>query len=499
MSAERSDGCLMGIDVGTSSTKGVLVDLSGNLLAEASIAHGVSRPHPGWAEQDPDEMWWQDFCRISLQLTASAQAPVLAVGASGIGPCVAVANDNGVPLRPAILYGIDTRATEEIEEFKDRFGADTVLARCGAPITTQATGPKLAWLRRHEPPIYNQARKVFMASSYLVWKLTSRYVLDHHSASQSVPLYDLDRREWIEEWAGEVAPGIALPELVSPCEVVGTVTQQAADATGLAVGTPVAGGTIDAWAEAVSVGADRPGSTMLMYGTTMFIVSTESTPRRHRSLWGTVGTWPDTWCLAGGMAASGALTSWFSELVGEVSFEQLSAEALATPPGSRGLMVLPYFAGERTPLFDPAARGVIAGLTLSHGRAEIYRALLEATAYGVRHNFEAMADAGADLSSVVGVGGGTKGGLWTQIVSDVTRHPQSLRRYGIGASYGDAKLAGVAIGRIAENEPWNPTSHVVAPNPANAGLYDELYDIYRNLYSTTADIAHQLAAIDERS
>lgn len=487
--------CLLGVDVGTSSTKGVLTSLDGELLATAERQHGVSSPRPGFAEHDADRTWWAEAVEVTRELVGQAPSPVAAVGTSGIGPCVALADAGGRPLRPAILYGIDTRATAEIAELEGRLGAGEVLRRCGSPLTTQATGPKLMWLAGHEAETYRAASKTFMASSYLVWRLTRRYVLDHHSASQSVPLYDRRLGAWAEDWSSEIAPGIELPELVWPADVVGTVSGPAAAETGLDEGTPVCAGTIDAWAESVSVGADRPGFTMLMYGTTMFLVATADVPRSHEALWGTVGVWPGMWCLAGGMSTSGALTAWLRDLVGGPSYGSLVAEAAAVPAGAGGLVILPYFAGERTPLFDPLARGVIAGLTLDHGRAELYRAVLEATAYGVRHNLETMEGAGADLSRLVAVGGGTKGSLWAQVVSDVTGRPQTLRRYSIGAAYGDAFLAGVAAGLVEPGAAWNPTAQVLEPDRATADCYQDLYAVYRSLYPATRDQVHALARV----
>ena len=211
-----------------------------------------------------------------------------------------------------------------------------------------------------------------MASSFLVRRLTGEYVLDHHSASQCDPLYDLAAEGWIEEWAALVAPGLALPRLLWPGEQAGTVTAAAAAETGLREGTPVATGTIDAWAEALSVGAVNEGDTMLMYGSTMFIVEVVPQTVGDPRLWLTAGVLPHTRTLAAGMATSGSLTGWLQGIAGGVPFETLLAEAAASPPGAHALVTLPYFAGERTPLFDPRARGVVIGLTLSHQRGDLY-------------------------------------------------------------------------------------------------------------------------------
>jgi xylulokinase len=355
----------------------------------------------------------------------------------------------------------------------------------------------MAWLRRNEPKIWAQTRRFFMASSFLVERLTGIYVLDHHSASQCDPLYDLSSEAWIRDWADEVAPGLELPPLAWSDEVAGTVTPAAATTTGIPAGTAVAVGTIDAWAEALSVGVQVPGDTMLMYGTTMFIVSVTERVVPHPAMWATTGVSAGTRTFAAGMATSGALTGWFRSLVGEPPFEELVKAASGAPAGSDGLVVLPYFAGERTPIYDPDARGLILGLTLRHGRAELYRALLEGTAFGVRHIAETMELAGTSPKRIVAVGGGTKGDLWTRIVSDVTGLPQVIPVETIGAAYGDAMLAVMAVGqRDAAN--WNSAAALVEPDPSVAGLYDELYSVYRSLYPATMEQAHTLAAVQQR-
>ncbi len=486
---------LLGVDIGTSSSKGVLAGPDGEVIATAVRPHDLSLPRPGWAEHDAEKIWWEDFRVISAELMQEAGGEVAAVCASGIGPCLLPADAEGRPLRPAILYGIDTRATSEIEELSERYGAEAILERCGSPLTTQAVGPKLLWFRRNEPQIWEQTRYFLMANSFIVHRLTGEYVLDHHSASQCDPLYDIEKNCWIEEWASEIAPGLALPRLLWPSEVAGEVTPAAAEATGIPAGTPVAAGTIDAWSEAASVGVRKPGDMMLMYGTTMFMVEVLSKAAASPSLWGTVSLFPGTRNLAAGMATSGALTAWLKKISGDLPYEKLVEEAAGVAPGSNGLVVLPYFAGERTPLFDPKARGVICGLTLSHGRGHLYRAMLEATAYGVRHIFEVMQEAGGGGRRLVAVGGGTKGGLWTKIVSDVTGKTQELPKVTIGASYGDALLAAIASGLVEPSTEWNSISTVVEPDAELNKVYSTLYDIYRDLYPATRIQTHALAEL----
>jgi xylulokinase len=376
---------VLGIDIGTGSTKGVLARPDGQIVATASRTHRMSLPRPGWAEMDAEAIWWADVAAISRELLPKADGATIAgVCVSGLGPCLVVTDDDARPLRDAILYGIDMRATAEIEELTERLGAERILERCGKALSTQAVGPKLLWLSRHEPELWRRVRRWYSANGFVVARLTGEYVIDHHTASQCDPLYDLTQNDWARDFAAEVIPELALPRLAWPSEVVGTVTAAAAEQTGLPVGTPVAAGTVDAWAEAFSAGVRAPGDLMLMYGSTMFFVQVLEHRTTHPGLWTTAGVQAGTTTLAAGMATSGSLTSWLQELVGGVSFDQLVKEAAATPPGSDGLVLLPYFAGERTPIFDPHARGVIAGLTLRHQRGHLFRAVYEGIAFGIR-------------------------------------------------------------------------------------------------------------------
>jgi xylulokinase len=489
---------VIGVDIGTSSSKGVLVAFDGTVLATAVREHTVQRPLPGRVEMDAG-VWWDEAVALIAELGAAHPADVRAVGVSGMGPCVLVTDEGGKPLRPAMLYGIDTRAGEQIARLTGALGgAEAIRERCGSALSTQAAGPKLAWLADHEPTVAAQARRFFQPSSWLGWKLTGAYYLDHHSASQCTPMYDAGALDWYEPWARVVAPDLDLPPLCWPGDVVGEVSAQAAAETGLAAGTPVIAGTIDAWSEASSVGADRVGDLMLMYGTTMFLINTVAEPRTAETLWGTVGARPGTRNLAGGMATSGAITTWLADLFGSRDYPHLLSLADAAGPGAGGLLMLPYFAGERTPVADPDARGVIAGLTVSHTRGDLYRAALEATAYGVRHNVAAIEAAGGAVDRVVAVGGGAQGGLWTQIVSDVTGHPQAIPAATVGASFGAAFFAAAAV-RPVDIDEWNPIIDTAEPRPRLRATYDELYELYLSLYPATADIAHRLAVHQHRA
>ena len=484
----------LGIDVGSSATKGVLVDAAGRSEAVAELPHGISRPRPGRAEQDAERDWWAGAVDVTRSLVGGRAERVAAVGVTGLGPCLVPTGADGRPLRAAILYGIDSRAGDQITRLTAELGPDAILARCGAQLTSQSVGPKMRWLVDEEPRVWAATRRIFGAASYLVSRLTGEYVLDHHSASHWAPLYDVTRNAWIVEWAERAAPGLSLPSLVWPHQACGRVSRDAAAATGLAEGTPVAGGTIDSWAEVVAAGLRGPGEGLLVYGTSMFLTEVGSPARVDTRLWRTVGFTPGSHNVAAGVGSSGALTAWFRELTGSPPYDELMDEAESAGPGAGGLLALPYFAGERTPWFDPDLRGAIFGLTASHGRGHVFRALLEATAFAVRQNLEAMHEAGATIASLRSGGGGASCALWPQIVSDVTGLPQDVRGGSDRAGVGAALLAAMAVGAATLETEWRTPRTPVRPRAPLRALYDDLYGRFRELTLATLPQAHTLAA-----
>lgn len=334
---------VVGIDIGTSSSKGILVGLDGRIIRTAVRSHRAQRPAPQRFEMDA-ELWWSEFTDLAEELTAPGDATVVAVGVSGMGPCMLLTDESGSPLRPAILYGVDSRATEQIERLNRELGAERIRERGGSALSSQAVGPKLAWVAEHEPAVWARTRRLFMPASWLVWKLTGEYLLDYHSASQCSPLFDAEALDWYTPWAETIAPGLDLPPLRWPGDLAGLTTSPIG---GIPTGVPVVVGTIDAWSEAISVDAQTPGDLMLMYGTTMFLVLTVDARVTSPSMWATVGAIKGTRNLAGGMATSGAITSWLAELTG-ADFATLGDEAAVSGIGAQGVLMLPYFAGERT-------------------------------------------------------------------------------------------------------------------------------------------------------
>jgi xylulokinase len=405
----------------------------------------------------------------------------------------------GAPLMNAILYGVDTRAAREIEDLTAAIGADTIFARCGNVLTSQSVGPKILWLKRHRADIYARAHKFLNSTSFLVHRLTGRFVADHYTGANASPLYLIDEQTWSGALAPDVVEIERLPDLAWTTDVAGGVTQRAAEETGLAAGTPVIVGTIDAAAEAISVGVLDVGEMMLMYGSTVFAILVAGERVKDERLWHAPWLFPGQHACMAGLATSGALTHWFvdrfaRDLDPQTAMAELAAQGQASPPGANGLVFLPYFSGERTPIHDPHAKGAILGLTLAHTRADAYRALIEGIAFGTNHILETYAEAGAPLRAIYAVGGGLRNRLWTQATSDVSQRPQEVRRVSLGASYGDGFLAALAIGDVLREaiKAWNPPASRIEPEVANAEVYRRRYAVFRELYPRTRDLMARL-------
>lgn len=491
----------LGIDIGTFESKGALVDRDGRIVATASTPHEMIVPRPGWAEHRAEEDWWGDFVTLTRRLldeSGAAPGTIDAVACSAIGPCMLPVDAGGRPLMNAVLYGVDNRAAVEVAELTARIGADTLLDRCGNALTSQSVGPKILWLRRARPDIFAQTARVLTSTSFLVERLTGETVIDHYTAANFAPLYDIARQDWTDDLAPDILPLDRLPRLMWSTEIAGHVTSHAAAATGLRAGTPVTAGTIDAAAEAVSVGVRRPGDMMLMYGSTIFIIMPTAARRAAPALWHAPWLVPGSHAAMAGLATSGTLTHWFRDrfardLPRETAFATLAAEAEASEPGARGLIALPYFSGERTPLHDPHARGAFFGLDLTHSRGDLYRALIEGIAFGTRHVLDTYEAADERPARLIAVGGGTKNRLWLQATSDITGRNQELRATSLGAAYGDAFLAACAIGTAAPGDidRWNPPRETVTASPDP--VYETRYRQFRRLYDQTRDLMAELA------
>lgn len=490
----------LGVDIGTFETKGVLVDSDGQIIASAARGHEMIVPQPGWAEHRADLDWWGDFVFVTRAILAQSgvdPTDIACVACSAIGPCMLPVDRDGAPLMNGVLYGVDTRAVAEIELLNGQIGADVILERCGNALTSQSVGPKILWLKNQRPEVFAKTAHILTSTSYLVMKLTGEITIDHYTAANFSPLYDVDRLDWTDDLAPDIIPLNRLPRLLWSTEIAGQITAQAAAETGLAIGTPVTTGTIDAAAEAVSVGVQKPGDMMMMYGSTIFIILLTDTRVRDPRLWYAPWLTPGSHASMAGLATSGTLTHWFRdqfarELSRDEAFPVLALEAAASPAGANGLLMLPYFSGERTPIHNPSAKGAFFGLNLTHTRGDMYRAMIEGIAYGTAHVSETFRDAGQIPSRLMAVGGGTQNALWLQATSDVSGLDQIVCDKTVGASYGNAFLAAVAIGQADPGDiaDWNPVvKHITAQTYP---IYQKHYGLFRRLYEQTRDIAAEL-------
>lgn len=503
---------LLGVDVGSHETKGVLADASGSVVASAVLKHEMDYPEPGFVEHDVEKVWWGEFATICRTLVDQAEidaADIAGLSVSAAFGMVPVDREIN-PLRAGgILYGIDTRSTAEIEELNQRLGEDTILQRCGNPLSTQQMGTKVLWLKNNEPDIYRRAYCFLPSSSFIVARLTGACVIDHLHAGFFGPLYDLKQQAWGQDLCEGIVEIERLPAIKWASEIAGHVTAKAAELTGLAEGTPVCVGTSDVATEALSIGVTQPGHCMMMYGSTAWITLLVKEPVLHEKLWASPYIFPGVFCLHGGTATSGSLTRWVrdntaGELIaaesdgGEEAYSQLTRMVKGIPAGSDGIVILPYLAGERSPINDPDAKGMIFGLQMRHSRAHLYRAALEGVGYSINHTLNVMRDAGADPELLTAVGGGTKSDVWLQSVSDITGVPQEVPAITLGASYGNAFLAGYAAGLFENPEDirqWVDVAKRVEPDKDPAETYAALMKIYLQLYNRTADLMADIGKV----
>lgn len=499
---------LLGFDAGTYESKGTLCDIRGNVVATAFAPHLLKVPKPGYAEHDPMGDWWMDFKKIVKELLEKSGVKaeeIAGVGISTVMAGITPVDENCEPLRNAILYGIDSRSQKQVQDLKNEIGEDVMMEKCGAVVDQESFGPKIRWIHDNEPEIFKKTRHFTIASGFLTARLTGEYYVDRYSASAALPMYDTRNCCWNEELTPYVCSVDQLPRVAGTTDVIGRITREAALETGLAEGTPVITGTTDAGAEAVSVGVTEPGDMMLMYGSTMFVVYVSPVRNDTTGLSITPYTISGNYALYCGMATTGSLTRWIrdqfgrdllaaEEAGGESAYAALAKEAAQIPAGSDGLIVLPYFLGERMPIQDPNAKGVIFGLNLRHTRGHIMKAAYEGMGYGLDQNLSLLRKAGLHLDHVVSVGGGTKAPQWLQTISDVCGIRQTVPEITIGASYGDAMLAGVGIGALtaADIKKIVKVKYVTEPNMANHAQYEPMKKHFAELYKRNADIMHQL-------
>jgi len=429
---------LVGLDVGTTGVKALAISAEGAVLARAEQEYPLSTPWPGWAEQDPAD-WWR--------ASETALAGVGVDGADGIGlsgqmhGLVTLDRDDRV-LRPAILWN-DQRTAAECAEIEARLGLERLVALTGNRALTGFTAPKLLWLRRHEPAVYSRIEHVLLPKDYIRLRLGGERAIDVADASGTL-LFDVGHRRWSDEMLEVLeVPAAWLPPAFESPEVSART----------AGGVPIAAGAGDQAAGALGVGVDRPGALSVVLGTSgvVFVALPRFQADPEARVHAFCHAVPDGWHAMGVMLSAAGSLRWLRDAVAPASsYDELLAEAAGVPPGSDGVLFLPYLSGERTPHADPNARGAFTGLSLSHRRGHLVRAVLEGVAYGLRDSLELLRGLGVRPELGRASGGGARSRLWLEIVASVLGLPLELTAVEEGAAYGAALLGGVAAGVFSD-------------------------------------------------
>jgi xylulokinase len=486
------DQYLLGIDIGTTATKGILLHPGRGIVAEAEAPAQLISRRAGWAEEDPEE-WWRNVGEVTRKCFLKAgvgKDAVAGVGVSGMVPTLILLDGRNNVLRPSIQQN-DARSFEEIQAFRKQVDENDLLQRTGSAVTQQSIGPKLLWLRRNEPECMAKAVRLMGSYDYIVHRLTGSFSCERNWALES-GLFDLRRQDWDDHLLTlSTAPREWLGQVHWPAEIAGEVTSEAARHTGLAEGTPVVAGSADHIASAFSAGVKSPGDLLVKLGGAGDILSDLDELVVDPRLFLDYHVIPGKYLINGCMAASGSIIKWFrTHFAPDADYPTLDAEGSSAPPGSEGLVLLPYFLGEKTPINDPLARGVLFGLTLTHTRGHVYRAILEGIAYGFQHHLAVLAERNLRAKRARVTNGGARSALWKQVTADVLGIPLEEVAHHPGSSMGAAFVAGMGTGQFkdwGEIERFIEISAVVRPDPQAHKVYQQIFGVYRDLYESLKD------------
>lgn len=499
---------LLGTDIGTSGTKTILVDLSGHVLSQDLQEYNVLTPEPLWAEQWPDV--WLDAVKRSIRRTvekaAVSKEEIAGLCISGLYGGAGVPLDQEMnPVRPCIIW-MDRRAEQQEAWVKANLDVEKLTR-----ITQNGTDPyygylKILWIRQNEPDHWDKIKLFLPPNAYIIYKLTGEAAIDYSSAGNLGGIFDLTKRSWSKEMMDALGIPLTMmpPRIVENTEAVGKLSEEASAQLGLASGIPVFNGGVDCGAAAFGMGVFEPGTFAATVGTSMCAAFVHEGEIQNRELI----SWPYVYQAKkltysfGGAATAGAVVKWFRDTFaqkekesGQDAYMLLDQQAEKIPVGSDGLVVLPYFMGERSPLWDTNAKGVIFGLSLVHTKAHIYRAVLESVAYSLRHTIECC---NVDPNAMIMLSGGvSKSPLWKQIFADVTGHRIVCPVQTVEANLGDAMLAGLGTGLVTESDlrNWDVLGEPIAPNEEHHHVYDRYYKIYRDLYCHLKDDMAEISKI----
>jgi xylulokinase len=486
---------LLGLDIGTTSTIGILIDDRGGTIAVESRPVTFHSDHANWAEEDTAE-WWRNVGEICRALVAKAgdASAIAAVGVTGMLPAVILLDRSGRPLRRSIQQN-DARATVELEAYRAAMDESAFLSLTGTGYSQQLVGPKLMWLRRHEPDVFSQATHVLGASDYITYRLSGSLQVEHNWALES-GFVSIATGAYDDRLIGlaTIDHGL-LPPIRKSHDVVGSISAEAALHTGLGAGTPVVAGCADHVASAFVCGAARNGDLVIKFGGAGDILLSSDAPVADRRLFIDYHIVPGLYFPNGCMAASGTFLNWIVRnwAGGEVdaaraaglSIHQWLDRRAMELPAEGGLLFLPYVLGEKTPLMDPHARGTLIGLGLHHDLRHVWRAALEGVVFGFRHHVEVFAERGLTVSQVFAADGGAASDLWLQIAADVLQRPVTRIDRHPGSCLGAAFVAGMGVGLLKD---WSDIGRYVAagrqfiPQPSATAVLDRKYQLWRESY-----------------
>jgi xylulokinase len=497
---------LIGIDVGTSGTRVLLVDAAGKVVGSTVRDHAPFRsPQPGWAEQDPED-WWQAAIHAIpalLQATSTSADEIAAIGLSGQMHGAVLLDSADRVLRPALIW-CDQRTAAQAASLTAQLGSERLIQLTSNPALTNFTLTKLLWVRSHEPALWQRFRSFLLPKDYVRFRLTGEKAMDVADASGTL-LLDVAHRRWSSEMLAAVEmPASILPHLYECHEIAGTVTAEAAALTGLRAGTPVVAGAGDQAAGALGMGIVRPGDVSATIGTSGVVFA--ATNRPFLDPRGRLHTFchavPGRWHIMGVTQAAGLSLRWFRDTFPGISdgdtYTRLADSAATVPAGAGGLLWAPYLMGERTPHLDPEARGALVGLTASHRSAHIVRAIMEGVAFSLKDTLTVFAELNVPVRAIRLGGGGARSPLWRQIQADVYAQPVEIVAAEEGAAYGAALLAGVGAGMWpsadAACDAVIHVAHRIAPESTASAKLQDLYALYRTLYPALQPIFRGLHA-----
>lgn len=506
------EACFLGLDVGTSSTKVLLMDVSGKVLAADAPEYAFRTPRPLWAEANPEDWWTATIAGIKSVLAKAGRkgSDVAGIGLSGQMHGLVMLDKEGKVLRPCIMWN-DQRTSAQCKSITDTIGREKVLAITGNPVLPGFTAPKIVWVRENEPEVYAKCAKALLPKDYIRYRLSGTFASEVSDAS-GTSLLDVPNRKWSKEMlAGCGIPESWMPEVTESTEISSKLSAEAAALTGLVAGTPIAGGGGDQAAQAVGCGIVEEGVISATFGTSgvIFAHSKQYRAEPDGRLHAFCAAVPGEWHMMGVMLSAAGSLQWFRDALGEEErakatvtgkhvygiFDEMAA---TVQPGCDGLLFLPYLSGERAPHPDPFARGAFIGLTIRHNKASMVRAVMEGITYGMRDSLELMRTAGIRSKTIVASGGGARSTLWRQMMADMFETPIAMVNATEGAAYGAALLAAVGTKafpdvRTAARKCIETT---VAAHPGdNAKVYDKYYPRYRALYPALKDEFRALAEI----